>query len=61
MWASVADLAEHNGAYLADCQVGVSGGDLNTTGYMSYLLDDDHVERLWTLSEELVDRRFPER
>ncbi|MCB1027393.1 MAG: hypothetical protein KDB24_06485, partial [Microthrixaceae bacterium] len=61
VWASVADLAEHNGAYLADCQVGVSGGDLNTTGYLSYLLDDDHVERLWTLSEELVDRRFPER
>lgn len=59
VWASVADLAEHNGAYLADCQVGVEGGNPNTTGFMSYLLDDASIERLWTLSEELTGQRFP--
>ncbi|MEZ5383598.1 MAG: SDR family NAD(P)-dependent oxidoreductase [Microthrixaceae bacterium] len=59
VWASVADLAEHNGAYLADCQVGVEGGNPNTTGFMSYLRNDANVERLWTLSERLVGQPFP--
>ncbi len=59
VWASVADLADHNGAYLADCQVGVEGGNPNTTGFMSYLLDDTTTDRLWSLSEELVGASFP--
>lgn len=59
VWASVADLADHNGAYLADCQVGIEGGNPNHTGYEPYLLDDATTERLWTLSEEWVDQAFP--
>ncbi len=59
VWASVADLTTHNGSYLADCQVGVEGGNPNTTGFMSYLLDDAGTDRLWTVSEELVGQTFP--
>jgi hypothetical protein len=59
VWASVADLADHNGAYLADCQVGVENGNPNSTGFMSYLLDDATTERLWVMSEELVGQAFP--
>lgn len=59
VWATVADLDQHNGAYLADCQVGVEGGNPNTTGFRSYLLDDANVDRLWSLSEDLVGEPFP--
>lgn len=59
VWASVADLAAHNGSYLADCQVGVESGNPNTTGFMSYLLDDAGTDRLWTVSEKLVGQKFP--
>jgi NAD(P)-dependent dehydrogenase (short-subunit alcohol dehydrogenase family) len=59
VWAAIApELAEHNGAYLADCQVGVEGGDPNSTGFSSYLLDDAGTDRLWTISEELVGQAF---
>ncbi|HUW04488.1 MAG TPA: SDR family NAD(P)-dependent oxidoreductase [Acidimicrobiales bacterium] len=59
VWATVADLADHNGAYLADCQVGVEGGNPNSTGFMRYLVDDATADRLWSMSEELVGQRFP--
>ena len=62
VWASVADLADlanRNGAYLADCQLGVEGGNPNTTGFMSYLCDDATTDQLWTMSEELVGERYP--
>lgn len=59
VWACVAPLAEHNGAYLADCQLGVAGGNPNHTGFERYLLDDDAAERLWTLSEGWVGQAFP--
>ena len=59
VWATVADLADHNGAYLADCQVGVEGGNPNSTGFMSYLLDEATTDRLWSMSEELVGQQFP--
>jgi NAD(P)-dependent dehydrogenase (short-subunit alcohol dehydrogenase family) len=59
VWASVADLADHNGAYLADCQVGIEGGNPNHTGFEPYLLDDATTDRLWTLSEEWVGQAFP--
>jgi NAD(P)-dependent dehydrogenase (short-subunit alcohol dehydrogenase family) len=59
VWACVApELAEHNGAYLADCQLGVENGDPNSTGFADYLLDDANTDRLWTMSEELVDQPF---
>jgi NAD(P)-dependent dehydrogenase (short-subunit alcohol dehydrogenase family) len=60
VWAAVApEPAAHNGAYLADCQIGVQGGDPNRTGFSDYLLDDATADRLWALSEDLVGQRFP--
>ena len=59
VWAATAlELAEHNGAYLADCGLGVLGGDPGVNGFLPYLLDDDHAEALWNLSEELVGTTF---
>ena len=60
VWAAVApDLGEHNGAYLADCQLGLEGGNPNSTGFSSHILDDTNTERLWTISEDLVGEAFP--
>jgi NAD(P)-dependent dehydrogenase (short-subunit alcohol dehydrogenase family) len=59
VWASTdAALAQHNGAYLADCGLGVLGANPTSNGFMEYLLDDDHATRLWTLSEELTGLPF---
>ena len=59
VWAATAaELAEHNGAYLADCGLGVLGGDPGVNGFLPYLLDDDHAAALWALSEELVGTPF---
>ncbi|MCB0970495.1 MAG: SDR family NAD(P)-dependent oxidoreductase [Acidimicrobiales bacterium] len=54
VWASVADLAGSNGAYLADCGLGEAGGNPNHAGFETFLLDDDVTDRLWSASEELV-------
>ena len=62
VWAAVAPgLGEHNGAYLADCQLGLEGGNPNKTGFSSHILDDTNTERLWTISEDLVGEAFPPR
>ena len=59
VWAAVApELAGHNGAYLADCGLGVLGANPGANGFMAYLLDDDHAARLWELSERLVGAPF---
>jgi len=59
VWAATAaELAEHNGAYLADCGLGVLGGDPGVNGFLPYLLDDNHAAALWALSEELVGTTF---
>ena len=59
VWAATtADLADHNGAYLADCGVGVLGADPGVNGFLPYLLDDDHAAKLWDLSEQLVGSSF---
>jgi NAD(P)-dependent dehydrogenase (short-subunit alcohol dehydrogenase family) len=59
VWAATTSgLADHNGAYLADCGVGVLGADPGVNGYMDYLLDDDHAAALWELSEQLVGQPF---
>lgn len=61
VWAATtSELASHNGAYLADCGLGVLGANPSRNGFMPYLLDDDHAARLWTLSEELTLVSFPE-
>jgi NAD(P)-dependent dehydrogenase (short-subunit alcohol dehydrogenase family) len=59
VWAgTTSELAGHNGAYLADCGLGVVGADPGVNGFMPYLLDDDHAGELWELSERLVGQRF---
>ena len=59
VWAAIAPgLEAHNGAYLADCGLGVLGADPGVNGFMAYLLDDDHAAALWALSEQLVGWRF---
>ncbi len=59
VWAATApDLADHNGAYLADCGVGVLGANPGANGFMPWLLDDDRAAALWALSEDLVGTEF---
>ena len=59
VWAATSsDLADHNGAYLANCGVGVVGADPGVNGFMPYLLDDEHAAALWVLSEQLVGQTF---
>lgn len=59
VWAVVApELANHNGAYLADCGVGVLNGDPGRNGFLPYLLDDTKAAGLWELSERLTGVRF---
>ena len=59
VWAATsADLSDHNGAYLADCGVGVLNGNPGTNGFMPYLLDDERAGALWELSERLVGVPF---
>jgi NAD(P)-dependent dehydrogenase (short-subunit alcohol dehydrogenase family) len=59
VWAATtSDLASHNGAYLADCGLGVLGADPGVNGFLLYLLDDEHAVALWELSERLVGQRF---
>lgn len=55
VWAATAaDLAAHNGAYLADCGVGVAGANVGRNGFESYITDEARAHRLWELSERLV-------
>jgi NAD(P)-dependent dehydrogenase (short-subunit alcohol dehydrogenase family) len=55
VWAATApELADHGGAYLADCQVGVVGGSLNENGVEPHARDPESAVRLWELSEKLV-------
>ena len=59
VWAATtSELAGHNGAYLADCGLGVLGADPGANGFLPYLLDDEHAVALWELSERLVGQRF---
>jgi hypothetical protein len=59
VWAATgADLADHNGAYLGDCQLGVEGAPVGGHGYQSYVNNVDNAARLWTLSEQMVGQRF---
>lgn len=54
-WAATsADLVDHNGAYLADCGLGVEGGNIGRNGFAPHIADADTAARLWELSERLV-------
>ena len=55
VWAAVApELDAHGGAYLANCSVGVPGGDISQSGVALYARDAESAARLWALSEEWV-------
>ncbi len=59
VWAATApELADHNGAYLADCGLAVLGANPGANGMMPHLLDDEKAARLWDLSEQLVGTEF---
>lgn len=61
VWAATSDdpeLLSHNGAYLADCGLGVLDADPGANGFRPYLLDDDTAAALWSLSEDLVGEPF---
>jgi NAD(P)-dependent dehydrogenase (short-subunit alcohol dehydrogenase family) len=55
-WAATSeDLAGHNGAYLADCGLGVEGANIGRNGFAPYIADTVTAAKLWDLSERLVD------
>jgi len=57
VWAATSpDLVGHNGAYLADCGLGVEGGNIGRNGFAPYISDVATAGRLWELSEQLLDR-----
>ena len=59
VWAATApEIVDHNGAYLADCGLGVLGANPGVNGFRPYLLDDHRAAALWALSENLVGESF---
>jgi len=57
VWAATApELAERGGIYLENCQIAVPAVDGAGGGVESYALDTTNAERLWTLSEALVEQ-----
>jgi NAD(P)-dependent dehydrogenase (short-subunit alcohol dehydrogenase family) len=55
VWAATsADVADHKGAYLADCGIGVEGGNIGRNGFAPYIADPATANRLWDLSEHLI-------
>jgi NAD(P)-dependent dehydrogenase (short-subunit alcohol dehydrogenase family) len=59
VWASVAsELEGIGGLYLEDCQQAIPyDPEISPlTGYMPYALNAEYAERLWTISEQLVER-----
>ena len=57
VWAATsADLVDHSGAYLADCGLGVEGGNVGRNGFEPYIADAVTSERLWDVSEQLLAR-----
>ena len=59
VWAAVApELVGHNGAYLADCGLGVLGANPGANGYLPHVTNDQTAAALWDLSEQLVGQPF---
>ncbi len=57
VWAATAaDLANHGGAYLADCRVAerVAEGVASTGSVAAHACDPEAAQRLWTMSAEMV-------
>jgi len=59
VWAATTtELADHGGAYLANCRVGEPGGNVGEHGVERYATDRASAARLWSLSEEWVGERL---
>ncbi len=59
VWAATAaELDDHGGAYLADCQLAVVGGNVADAGVAPHAVDPEAARRLWALSEELVGHKL---
>jgi len=59
VWAATTgNLADHGGAYLADCQLGLTGPNHGERTVEPYAQDPDAAARLWTASEEWVGQTF---
>ncbi|MCY4193700.1 MAG: SDR family NAD(P)-dependent oxidoreductase [bacterium] len=57
VWAATApELADHNGKYLADCNLAEPGTD--ETGYAPHIYNPSTEAALWELSERLVELSF---
>ncbi len=55
VWAATStDIVDHNGAYLADCGLGVAGGNIGRNGFAPHIADVATAGRLWELSEQLL-------
>ena len=52
--ATSPDLVGHNGVYLADCGLGVGGGNIGRNGFAPYIADAATAERLWDVSDQLL-------
>jgi NAD(P)-dependent dehydrogenase (short-subunit alcohol dehydrogenase family) len=56
VWAATSpDVVGHSGTYLADCGLGVEGGNIGRNGFEAYITDETQAAALWTLSEQLLD------
>jgi NAD(P)-dependent dehydrogenase (short-subunit alcohol dehydrogenase family) len=59
VWAATTgDLADHGGAYLADCQLGMTGAEYGERNVQPHAQDPDAAARLWTASEGWVGQAF---
>ncbi|MFT4519359.1 MAG: NAD(P)-dependent dehydrogenase (short-subunit alcohol dehydrogenase family) [Halioglobus sp.] len=59
VWAATSpDLAEKGGIYLENCQIAQAAVQGSDSGVESYAIDETAADRLWTLSEELVEQPF---
>jgi len=59
VWAATTgDLADHGGAYLADCQLGTAGAEHGERNVEPHAQDPDAASRLWTASEGWVGQTF---
>lgn len=59
VWAAVSpELDGQGGLYLADCQIAPPAAR-GVAGVMPYATDPQKAERLWRISEEMVNEHFP--
>jgi len=59
VWAATTgDLVDHGGAYLADCQLGLTGFGHGERSVAPHAQDPDAAARLWTASEGWVGETF---